>query len=118
MYKFPSCWKLSYIYPIFKSGDRNDIQNYRPISKVNVLSKLFEKLLEPKITSSLNQTICNMQHGFCKAKSTITNLLIIYTDLVATVQEKGQVDAIYTDLRKAFDSVNHNILILKLSKLG
>jgi hypothetical protein len=115
---FPSSWKLSFISPIFKSGDRNDIQNYRPISKLNVLSKLFEKLLEPKITSSLIHTISNMQHGFCKSKSTITNLLIFYSDLVTTVQEKGQIDAVYTDLRKAFDSVNHSTLILKLKNLG
>lgn len=59
MGRFPSCWKLSYIFPIFKLGNRDDIQNYRPMSKLNVLSKLFEKLHEPKITSSLNIVLSN-----------------------------------------------------------
>lgn len=48
-------------------------QNYRPISRLNVLSKLFEKLLEPKIITLLNSVLSYVQHGFCKYKSTITN---------------------------------------------
>lgn len=116
--KFPSYWKMSYIYPVFKSGNRNNIKNYQPISKINTLSKLFEKLIEPKITSLLKPVLSNLQHGFCKAKSTITNLLVFYTNLISTVQEKGQIDAVYTDLGKAFDSVNHCTLIMKLKLLG
>jgi len=115
---FQSSWKINYTYPVFKLGNRYDIQYYRPISRLNVLSKLFEKLLEPKITSLLNVVLSNMQHGFCKAKSTITNLLIFYTDLVTPVQGNGKIDAVYTYLRKVFDSVNHGILLSILAQLG
>lgn len=101
------CWKLSNIYPIFKAKNKDNVQNYNLISKLNVLLNLFEKLIENKITSTLNYTLSNSQHGFQKSKSTTTNFLIFYTDLVLIVQYKGQVDATYTDLRKAFDRVNH-----------
>jgi len=107
-----------YIFPISKAGNKDDVQNYQPISRLNVLSKLFERLLEQKITLTLNNTLSNRQHGFQKSKLTVTNLLTFYTDLVSIVQKKGQVYAVYTDLRKAFDSVDYNILIHKLSYLG
>lgn len=88
-----------------------------PISRLNMLSKLFEKLFEPKITSSLKIVLSNMQQRFCRAKSTITNLLIFYTDLISTIHKKEQIDAMYTDIIKTFNLVNHCILILKPAQL-
>lgn len=115
---FPTIWKTSYIYPVFKSGLRSNIRNYRPISRLSVLPKLFEKLLIPKLTYILSPIIVDNQHGFRSYKSTVTNLLIYYTDLMTVVSKGGRVDAIYTDLKKAFDSVDHSILIKKLNILG
>jgi len=62
--------------------------------------------------------LADEQHGFRKMKSTETNLIVFYSHLIDVVKSGGRVDAIYTDLRKAFDSVDHGILMLKLKKLG
>ncbi|XP_050527790.1 uncharacterized protein LOC126897890 [Daktulosphaira vitifoliae] len=104
-------WKSNYITPIFKSGDKSDVSNYRPISKLSVLPKIFEKLLEPELSLSFKNVLNNCQHGFRSSKSTITNLLVFYTNIVSTVTNGGRVDAIYTDMKKAFDTVNHKVLI-------
>lgn len=115
---FPLAWKTCFITPVWKSGDRSSVTNYRPISKLNTIPKLFEKILELKLTSSFSQILVNEQHGFRRAKSTITNTMLFYTHLVETVTSGGQIDVIYTDLHKAFDKVDHQLLLGKLRKLG
>ncbi|XP_050534985.1 uncharacterized protein LOC126902005 [Daktulosphaira vitifoliae] len=115
---FPTIWKTSYVYPIFKSGIRSNIRNYRPITKMSTIPKLFEKLLVSKLYYTFSPILVNNQHGFRTSKSTVTNLLVYYSDLMSIISKGGQVDAIYTDLKKAFDSVNHSILISKLSAMG
>jgi sarcosine oxidase/L-pipecolate oxidase len=82
------------------------------------LPKLFEKLLEPLLFKTFNPILINEQHGFHRKKSTMTNLLRFYTNILESVEIGGQIDAIYTDLKKAFDSVNINLLIIKLRKLS
>ncbi|XP_050531542.1 uncharacterized protein LOC126900110 [Daktulosphaira vitifoliae] len=115
---FPQLWKSSFVIPIFKSGNRNLIQNYRPISKLSSIPKLFEKLIEPKLSYMFNSVIIDEQHGFRTKKSTCTNLLVYVTNLYDIIEKKGQVDTIYTDLSKAFDSVDHKLLLIKLNALG
>jgi hypothetical protein len=114
---FPHTWKSSFVLPIFKSNNRASVTNYRPISKLSAVSKLFEKLLEPKLYKLFDGILIDEQHGFRSQKSTSTNLLIYNTEVLNIVGNKGQVDAIYIDLSKAFDSVDH-ILIKKLSLFG
>jgi sarcosine oxidase/L-pipecolate oxidase len=100
---FPHQWKSSFVLPIFKSGNRNLIKNYHPISKLSFLPKLFEKIIEPKLSCAFNRLIIDEQHGFRAYKSAYANLLVYVTNLYATVEKRGQVDAIYTDLSKAVD---------------
>lgn len=109
--------KLSYVNPIWKSGDRSITINW-PSSKLYIVLKLLEKILEPKLTDLFNHVFVNEQHGFRRAKSTLTNTLVFYSYLVETVTLGGHVDAIYTDLHKAFDKVDHGLLLAKLHKLG
>lgn len=113
--KYPSIWKLSYISPIFKSGNSADIVNYRPVSIISAISKFFERLIFNHISSRTNHFISDKQHGFTSGRSTLTNLLE-YNDFVAKNMTKGsQVDTIFTDMAKAFDRIGHNILLSKLS---
>ena len=106
---FPKAWKSSSIVPIFKSGLRNEIANYRGISLLPVMSKVFERL---------KHHILEEQHGFFKGRSTATNLGIFQNYLFDGVESGFQVDVIYTDLTKAFDRVSHSLLIEKLKSLG
>lgn len=111
---------LSLITPIFKGGDKGNPINYRPISLTNHLIKVFERVLRKALVNHLesNGFINITQHGFKKGHSTITQLLAYYDSILTMLEEQQEVDVIYLDLAKAFDKVDHNILLLKLQKLG
>ena len=115
---FPKAWKSSSIVPIFKSGLRNEIANYRGISLLPVMSKVFESIITDEIFERLKHHILEEQHGFFKGRSTATNLGIFQNYLFDGVESGFQVDVIYTDLTKAFDRVSHSLLIEKLKSLG
>lgn len=116
--KFPAFWKLTYITPLFKNGARSDIVNYRPISKFSLVSKVFELIVNEKLTHHLSGMIMESQHGFIKNRSTVSNLLVYEEFLVESLESFQQVDAVYTDFRKAFDTVIHGNLINKLRAAG
>ena len=116
---FPSKWKESIIKPIHKTDDKSMIENYRPISLISGFFKIFEKLIYYSILPELKHLITPYQHGFSTGKSTATN----YVEFVETIYSvldfhDGQMDVIYTDFTKAFDKVNHNVLITKLHNIG
>lgn len=116
---FPSLWKTAYIFPVHKKGDKRNVENYRGISALNAVSKLFELVAMEPIFSHCKQYISIDQHGFMPKRSTTTNLLS-FTTYVADGMSNGmsQTDAIYTDLSAAFDKINHDIAVRKLDKLG
>ena len=116
--QFPKIWKVSRLQPIFKSGDRSDIANYRGISIISAIPKLFEAMLTDEICQSFKDYIIPEQYSFFGGRSAATNLAV-YQDFLITSVEKGhQIDTIYTDLSKAFDSVCHTLLLKKLSEIG
>ena len=115
---FPEFWKSSYVVPIHKSGDSSNVKNYRPICILNAIPKVFENIVTKFLTSCLGAEIVPEQMGFKKNSSTEINLLT-YHDILANALEGGEeVHSIYTDFSKAFDRVNHGVLIKKLEKLG
>lgn len=114
----PSIWKKSFVTPVFKAGNRRDILNYRPISILSSIAKLFDSIMANKLTDKCIRFIISQQHGFVAGRSTLTNL-ILYSDYISnSLNERVQVDSIYLDFEKAFDSVNHDILIFKLFNFG
>lgn len=115
---FPSQWKYSRTIPIFKSGDPSLVSNYRPISILNSIPKLFETIVAGKISSLTKHLINPIQHGFTEGRSTTTNLILFKEDIVRALDEGCQLDVIYTDFAKAFDRVNHLILLNKLELFG
>ena len=89
---------------VFKSGDRNLITNYRPISLLSNISKILERLIYDKIIHRVTPYIKPIQFGFMSNRSTIQQLLIFLHDIFCS---KYQTDTIYLDISKAFDSVSH-----------
>ena len=117
---FPDPLKLARVTPIFKDGSPDDPSNYRPISIISVLSKLVEKLTYNRLYKFIesNSILCNNQFGFCSRHSTTHAITNIYERILENVDQDKHTATIYLDLSKAFDSVNHDILLNKLKYYG
>lgn len=115
---FPTRWKTSYITPIFKSGSRSNVENYRGVAILPTIGKLFEAIVTTVLTGKFNSIISKKQHGFMKRRSTTTNLVEFVSHATSVIESKHQLDVIYTDFQKAFDRVKHSILLCKLNKMG
>ena len=116
----PGELKIAKVVPIFKSGKKESMDNYRPISLLSSFSKIIEKIVSIRLTSFLdsNKLISNSQYGFRKKHSTVHPLLHFVNHVSAALDKKEHTLAIFCDLRKAFDTVDFSILFSKLSKLG
>lgn len=110
----PKIWKSAFITPIHKSGSRNEVKNYRPISKLCIFAKVFERQVYTQVYNAISSSFTPEQHGFLKNRSTTTNLLSFTDYTTSSMDSGGQVDAIFTDYSKAFDRIDHNLLLEKL----
>ena len=110
----PAEWKLAHIVPIHKKGDKNNIENYRPISLTCIISKIFEKSIRDALLNYCREYIHDSQHGFLPQKSCTTQLVPFSHDISLGLNENKLIDIIYFDFAKAFDSVNHEIILNKL----
>ena len=117
---FPECLKLAEIIPVFKAGSKSDVHNYRPISLLSPISKLFEKCLHKRISSFLksNNSLYAFQFGFRDNSSTENAVAQIYDKLLEELNNKKVICSIFVDMRKAFDTVNHRILVQKMYRYG
>ena len=115
---FPTIWKSAIICPILKKGDKTNIGNYRPISLLCNFSKIFETIVYKHIYSGVKMYISPLQHGFIDRRSTITNLVCFTQFTAEAIDERKQVDAVYLDFQKAFDQIDHYILLHKLKAFG
>lgn len=115
---FPSKWKLSRISPVFKKDNKSNILNYRPIAIINNFAKVFETVLHTIFSYHILHMLSPNQHGFIKGRSTETNLLSLTQFLHDSLDDQRQVDVIYTDFSKAFDTIDHALLLQKLEWFG
>ena len=117
---FPSLLKTAKITPIHKSGPDDDPKNYRPISQLTIFSKIFETLMKTYLIDYLeNKNILNpSQYGFRRNRSTFQALNVFSNDVFSAIDKKHSVLSIFIDFAKAFDTVNHNILINKMHHYG
>lgn len=111
---FPQIWKEAKICPVFKKGNKAEIQNYRPIAILSCPAKIFESVIYKYTYKYVYTKISDKQHGFLTKKSTTTNLCNITQYIAESLDRKNQVDVIYTDFAKAFDKVSHTILVEKM----
>ena len=110
----PDEWKLANIIPVHKKGKKQHVENYRPISLLSVLSKVLERFVLTKIRDHLLCLINNAQHGFIPGRSCTTQLLQVLRLIGSLLDSGKQTDAIYIDMSKAFDKVDHATLLHKL----
>jgi hypothetical protein len=118
-HKIPEKLKLGNVCPIYKGGSRAKPAQYRPVSLTSNLIKIFEKIIRKGLTKYLeqNEKLMEFQHGFRKFRSTLSQLLD-HTEYIIDQVQEGNVDVIYLDFAKAFDKVDHGILLHKMRDLG
>ena len=116
----PDTLKAAKICPIYKGGDRSLAKNYRPVALTSHLVKIMEKCARNKIMDYLetNNLYSVGQHGFRKGRSCLSKLLSHYDWVLQNLAEGRNVDVVFLDFAKAFDKVDHGILLRRVKELG
>lgn len=117
---FPDSLKTAKVTPIYKSGSKTDPGNYRPISVLSVFSKIFEKVLYNRLDKYLTSIdfLYKKQYGFRAKSNTLSATIDLVTKIKVKIDEKQIVLGVFIDLKKAFDTVSHKILLKKLQNIG
>ncbi|MES9884550.1 MAG: reverse transcriptase family protein [Sedimenticola sp.] len=118
--KIPDIWRVANISAIHKKGPKIKAENYRPISLTSVVCKNMERVIKDRITSHMeaNNLFTKHQHGFRKGYSCVTQLLEVCEKWTEELDSKNNVDVIFLDFQKAFDSVPHQRLFKKMEGYG
>ena len=118
--KFPSPYKDANVTPVHKKGDLSLVSNYRPISLLNSVAKLFEKLVFKYLYNHLqdNNMLSSLQSGFIPGDSTVNQLAYLYHIFTEALDAGKEVRTVFCDISKAFDRVWHEGLIYKLKAAG
>ena len=118
--RLPNIWGKKQVTAIFKKGSRKEACNYRPISLTSISCKILESIIRERIMNQLktNRLLSDRQYGFIGGRSTVLQMLKVLDRWTATLDRGGQVDILYLDFMKAFDTVPFRRLINKLGSYG
>jgi hypothetical protein len=116
----PEDWKKAVVIPVHKGKESDDVRNYRPISLTSIPAKILERIIRNKLGEYLikHNLLSPAQHGFTKGRSCLSNLLLALDEITDKLDRGEKVVIGYLDFAKAFDSVNHRLLIYKLWAYG
>lgn len=116
----PHQYRQQTIIPIYKKGSKAKAENYRPVSLTSHLIKMFERIIRVRLVKFIeeNNLITKEQYGFRSGRSCMSQLLHHYENLINILEESGNADVLYLDMSKAFDKVDHQILLRKLKAFG
>lgn len=117
---YPSSLKIARVTPVFKDGDSSDPSSYRPISVLSVINNIFEKILCKRVHHFLEKynIICPQQHGFRPKHSTSSAVITLTQAINSALHNNRLAVVIFLDIKKAFDTVNHEIMLNKLRTYG
>ena len=117
---FPNELKIAKVLPLFKSDDPMKFNNYRPVSLLSILSKIFEKAMYSRLVNFLemHKILYEKQFGFRKKRSTDMALMILVDNLIKSLGNGEYVLGVFLDFSKAFDTVDHSILLSKMYHYG
>lgn len=117
---FPDSLKVALVIPIHKKGDQTEIDNYRPISLLSAFSKLFEKVMSNRLMDYmlLNNYFNIFQHGYLKGRSTQTAVYQFTHEILNALENNDIALGVFLDLSKAYDCIDHELLLYKLEKYG
>ena len=118
--EFPTIHKIGNIKPLYKSKDHDDVTNYRPICMLNAISKILEKVISERLISHLenNNILSNCQYAYRKARNTELAILNLVDKIMENFDRNKITVAVFLDLTRAFDCVDHHILCKKLEHYG
>lgn len=118
--KLPTAWKDGHIIPIFKKGNKHKVENYRPVCLTAICCKILESIIRDKIMDHLVKynLITSKQHGFLIGRSTLTQLIETLEEWTTMLDQNNNLDVLYCDFKKAFDSVPHQRLMKKVKSFG
>lgn len=118
--QYPESLKVARVVPVFKTGEATNLNNYRPISTLSALNKIVEKMIATRISAFLseNELISNVQYGFRRGSSTLTATNEVLEEIYGHLDNRRFSGALFLDLKKAFDTIDHELLLRKLEHYG
>ena len=118
--RVPDKLKIARVVPVYKDGDRTEVSNYRPISILTCFSKVYERIMHNRLSEHLeiNKVLYSRQFGFQARNSTDHAALVLSDSILSALEKNEFLLSLFIDLSKAFDTVDHNILLQKLEYYG